>query len=131
MDQSLSVREEKRQKRLEEEARKEGRLAPLKDERGHEINPHMPNFLSNVPFYIDPNQKPSLSHQRQTTSHFDSISTQQYYQRGLKQEKVTKFRKGACENCGAMTHKVKDCFERPRKLKAKFTQQNMQSDEVY
>ena len=33
---------------------------------------------------------------------------------------VTKFRKGACSNCGAMTHKTKDCCERPRKKGAKW-----------
>jgi pre-mRNA-processing factor SLU7 len=37
---------------------------------------------------------------------------------------------GACENCGAMTHKKKDCMERPRKLGAKFTGKNIARDEV-
>ena len=36
-------------------------------------------------------------------------------------QKVTKFRKGACENCGAMTHTAKTCTERPRRHGAKVT----------
>ena len=43
------------------------------------------------------------------------------YDRGLKTEVALKFRKGACDNCGSMTHKRRDCMERPRKIGAKFT----------
>lgn len=43
---------------------------------------------------------------------------------------TTKFRKGACENCGAMTHKTKECMERPRKLGARWTGKDIQADEV-
>lgn len=42
---------------------------------------------------------------------------------------ATKYRKGACENCGAMTHKRKECMERPRKVGAKFTNVNIAPDE--
>ncbi|CAG8449152.1 7282_t:CDS:10 [Diversispora eburnea] len=42
----------------------------------------------------------------------------------------TKFRKGACENCGAKTHKTNNCMERPRKLGAKWSGQNIQPDEI-
>lgn len=46
------------------------------------------------------------------------------------QSKVaTKYRKGACENCGALTHKRKDCLERPRKVGAKFTGEGIAPDE--
>lgn len=46
------------------------------------------------------------------------------------QSKVAiKYRKGACENCGAMTHKKKECMERPRKVGAKYSGANIAPDE--
>lgn len=41
-----------------------------------------------------------------------------------------KYRKGACENCGSMTHKLKDCFDRPREKGAKFTGKDIHGDEI-
>ena len=43
------------------------------------------------------------------------------YKRGTTNTRAKKFVKGACKNCGALTHSAKDCFERPRKLGAQFT----------
>lgn len=42
---------------------------------------------------------------------------------------ATKYRKGACENCGAMGHQKKECLERPRKVGAKYTNQHIAPDE--
>ena len=50
--------------------------------------------------------------------------------KGVKKKAASKFRKGACENCGAMTHKKKDCLERPRRVGAKFTGENIKADEL-
>jgi len=43
---------------------------------------------------------------------------------------ATKFRKGACTNCGAITHTIKYCCERPRQIGAKWTGKSIQADEV-
>lgn len=48
----------------------------------------------------------------------------------LQGPKATTFRKGACTNCGAMSHALRDCLERPRKVGAKFNGQNIAADEV-
>lgn len=55
----------------------------------------------------------------------------EWYQRGAKVATAPKkFRKGACQNCGAMTHKKRDCMERPRKVGAWKTGANLAHDEV-
>lgn len=42
---------------------------------------------------------------------------------------IYKYRKGACENCGASTHKTKECVERPRKIGAKWSNKDFGHDE--
>ncbi|KAK4489672.1 hypothetical protein RD792_005485 [Penstemon davidsonii] len=49
--------------------------------------------------------------------------------RGVKTFHADKYRKGACENRGAMTHDKKACVERPRQLGAKWTSKNIAADE--
>ena len=56
-------------------------------------------------------------------------SITQWYPRGVPEEEVYKYRAGACENCGAITHVKKDCLDRPRKVGAKYSGQNFKGDE--
>ncbi|WVY93329.1 hypothetical protein V8G54_032417 [Vigna mungo] len=109
-----------------EEARKAG-LAPAElDEDGKEINPHIPQYMSSAPWYLNA-ERPSLKHQRKWKS--DPNYTKSWYDRGAKIHQADKYRKGACENCGAMTHDVKSCMERPRKVGAKWTNTHIAPDE--
>lgn len=48
----------------------------------------------------------------------------------VKTTQASGFRRGACENCGAMSHKTRDCCERPRKKTAKMTGENICPDEI-
>lgn len=71
--------------------------------------------------------KASLEHQRITEKVTDSSA---HHVRGFMDgEQPTRFRKGACENCGAITHKKPDCLERPRKRGAKWTGTDIRPDE--
>ncbi|MGH0124690.1 UNVERIFIED_CONTAM: hypothetical protein FKN15_033342 [Acipenser sinensis] len=125
------TREDWRKKKELEEQRKLGNAPAEVDEEGKDINPHIPQYISSVPWYIDPSKRPTLRHQRpqdEETQQYSSIG--EWYKRGVQEGQVTtKFRKGACENCGAMTHKKKDCLERPRRVGAKFTGTAIAADE--
>ncbi|KAI9703285.1 MAG: mRNA splicing protein [Candelina mexicana] len=95
-----------------------------------ERNEYIPSFISKKPFYVDDDSSTSdyLEHQRLQNRAPDTAA---WYDRGKRLgPAATKFRKGACENCGAMTHKTKECLSRPRKTGAKWTGRDIQADEV-
>ncbi|XP_032596116.1 pre-mRNA-splicing factor Slu7 [Drosophila grimshawi] len=121
-------REDWRKAKELEEARKAGTAPAAVDEEGRDINPHIPQYISNAPWYYG-SQGPTLKHQR--PQHEDERGQlDNKAPKGLDTTKlVTKFRKGACENCGAMTHKRKDCLERPRKVQAKYAESIVVHDE--
>ena len=104
----------------------------------NERNEYIPSFIANKPFYVpDTGDSESadtkgdyLEHQRLQKQQDDSLAKAQWYDRGAKVgPAATKFRKGACENCGAMTHKARDCLQRKRKVGARFTGRDIAADE--
>lgn len=82
--------------------------------------------MTNAPWYLN-NDRPTLKHQKDWREKLED--SKQWYDRGAKVFQATKWRKGACENCGAMSHKTKDCLERPRAKGAKYTNKNIAADE--
>lgn len=112
-----------------EEARKAGNAPAAVDEEGKDINPHIPQYISSVPFFYNTNQ-PTLRHQRSLKPGQKHVPLDLNIKRGIKIQSATKYRPGACENCGAMTHKKKDCLERPRKIGARYTNKDIAPDEL-
>ncbi|XP_017008378.2 pre-mRNA-splicing factor Slu7 [Drosophila takahashii] len=121
-------REDWRKAKELEEARKAGTAPAAVDEEGRDINPHIPQYISNAPWYYG-SAGPTLKHQR--PQHEDEQGQlDKRAPKGLNTTRIiTKFRKGACENCGAVTHKRKDCLERPRKVQAKYAESIVVHDE--
>ncbi|KAL8839063.1 MAG: hypothetical protein Q9170_001899 [Blastenia crenularia] len=100
------------------------------DVASKEKNEYIPSFISKKPFYLEgpESENDYLDHQRLQNATPDQSN---WYDRGKRLGvAATKFRKGACENCGAMTHKTKECLSRPRAKGAKWTGRDIQADEV-
>jgi len=91
------------------------------------INEYMPKYIVQAPWYLNQKEE-SLAHQRAQEGK-KKIGIDEYVQKGVQQQAAYKYRKGACENCGAITHTKKDCVERPRKVGAKFSGQDIRPDE--
>lgn len=97
-------------------------------------NEYIPAFISKRPFWAETTHSSDndyLEHQRLQSESKDTLDKAKWYDRGKKLgPAATKFRKGACENCGAMTHKTKECLSRPRKQGARWTGRDIAADEV-
>lgn len=99
--------------------------APNIDQDGKMINPHNPEFITKVPWYLG-NHGPTLKHHNiQKNDHVLSIAETDHLvnqkilaqQKSIDSKSRTSFKKGSCRNCGAATHQEKDCLERPRSSK--------------
>lgn len=121
----------RRQKDLEA-ARKAGTAPAAVDSNGNAINPHIPNYITKAPWYSEGVNESTLDHHRlQKEEKRGHEKFDEWYDRGARAGPAAKkYRKGACENCGAMSHKKQDCVERPRKKGAKFTNKNIMADEL-
>jgi pre-mRNA-processing factor SLU7 len=96
----------------------------------HERNQYIPSFIAKKPFYVPDDSADYLEHQRIQRETDSSLATSKWYDRGAKAgPAATKFRKGACANCGAMTHSAKQCLSRPRKQGARWTGRDIAADE--
>ncbi|KAK8816236.1 hypothetical protein WA556_001181, partial [Blastocystis sp. ATCC 50177/Nand II] len=90
---------------------------------------YIPKYMAQAPWYTDQGNNDQLHHQRkdETGSQLDGIDA--HYERGKFVGQATKYRKGACRNCGSMTHTEKDCFYPPRKRGAWKTNSDIKPDE--
>ena len=110
-------------KKRQDDAKKKqsGELPPDLDQDGKMINPHNPDFITKVPWYLGESGPTLKHHNVQKIDHYLSLSESDTLikkkiltQQILQKQKKLFYEKGSCKNCGAMTHQEKDCVERPR-----------------
>ncbi len=111
-----------------EKEKKEKTPPPIvKDTEGREVTNPIPLFISKTPWYLE-GQPLNTTTNYNSRSHTDINSD--WYARGTLKSKSSKYRKGACNNCGSISHKTKDCLDRPRLKGAKFSGKDLKGDEV-
>lgn len=117
----------KREKDLDE-ARKAGIAPAAIDSDGKCINPHIPQYMTKGLWYL--NQEgvtTTLMHQKNWKTRNNDQNN--WYDRGAKIAQAKHYRQGACENCGSISHTLKYCLERPRRVGAKFTGNHIAADD--
>lgn len=87
-EQQEKKREDWRKLKELEEARKAGTAPAMQDEEGKDINPHIPQYIMQAPWYFGA-VKPTLKHQRiqdDTVKEFTKMD--QWYKRGVKEVSI-------------------------------------------
>ncbi|ODV89224.1 hypothetical protein CANCADRAFT_3856 [Tortispora caseinolytica NRRL Y-17796] len=87
-------------------------------------NPNLPQYVAKTPWYLG---EAPVSTEVAEVERSDLGAT---LKRRLVEDAPKKFKKGACENCGATNHKTMDCLERPRKVSAKYSKRFGKNEEI-
>ena len=99
----------------------------------HEETPkdgNMPQYITQVPWYVDNKESAETLNHQKFLGEPKKTDINEWYDRGKRGQQATSYRKGACENCGAMGHNRKECTERPRKTGIKFQIKDIAADDV-